>query len=245
MAAKDPDETVVAIFKTHAVRDENKTIKAGRPIFDDMEICELRYPGSRSVSVFPATAFSHWHTDPFSGEQARVTYAERFSRQYQQFKSHSAQTKSGTPLDYVSFLTDARRAEMRAMNIYTVEQLAAIDGQELKNIGVNGREYKIKAQEYIDDTRKGAPNMEMARELEGLRARNAILEEDAERLLKLRKSEREKPAAPGDEFEGMSIEQLRDFIATNTGHAPHGTIGKKTLIRMAMDAQPVQAGSGE
>ena len=30
----------------------------------------------------------------------------------------------------------------RALNLYTVEQLAAIDGQELKNLGPGGRELK-------------------------------------------------------------------------------------------------------
>jgi hypothetical protein len=92
--------------------------------------------------VLPATSVSHWAIDPATGGQIKVTYAERFRRQYQQFKALTAQTKSGTPLTHAPFLTEGRRAEMRALNIYTVEQLAAIDGQELKNIGTGGRELK-------------------------------------------------------------------------------------------------------
>ena len=44
MATKDPDDSVVAIFKDFAVKNEAKSAQAGRPIFDDMEIVELRYP---------------------------------------------------------------------------------------------------------------------------------------------------------------------------------------------------------
>ena len=66
--------------------------------------------------------------DPYTGAEKQITYAERFPHQYQQFKAQAAQTKSGTPLDYAPFLTEARRAELRAQNVYTVEQLAAIDG---------------------------------------------------------------------------------------------------------------------
>lgn len=237
------DEVLIAIFKNHAIKNELKTAKEGRPIFDDMEICEIRAPGSRNVSVFPALSFSHWENDLNTGEQTRVTYAERFSRQYQQFKAHTHQTKSGTPLDYAVFLTEARRAELRALNVYTIEQLGGIDGNELKNLGSGGRDLKNKAMEYLEDARKGSPNTAMAAEIEALRARNAILEEDA-RIIAKRKQERAAPAAPGAEFDDMTIEQLRDYVTTNTGHAPHGTLGKKTLIRMAMDAQQDKVTSG-
>ena len=68
---------------------------------------------------------SHWSDDPVTGEQTQVTYAERFQHQYRQFKTAAAQTKTGTPLDHAPFLTEGRRAELRAQNIYTVEALAA------------------------------------------------------------------------------------------------------------------------
>lgn len=225
MPVRDPDESIVALFKHHAVKNEGKTLKEGRPIYDDMEICELRFPGSRAVSVFPAMAFSHWINDPETGEQTKMTYAERFARQYRQFKEQHAQTKSGTPLAHALFLTEARRSELRALNIYTVEALAHIDGQELKNLGAGGRDLKNKAQEYIKESKSNAPNLALQAELEALKARNAILEEDKERRTK------------DDPFEDMTTDQIRDFIRENTGHAPHGALNRKTLVRMATEAQ--------
>ena len=139
---QDPDASVVALFKTLAVKNESESIKQNRPVFDDVDVVELRYPGSKNVGCYPATGFSHWIVSPIDGSQQPLTYAERFKRQYQQFKSESVQTKSGTPLSYALFLTEARRAELRAQNIYTVEALAAIDGMELKNLGMNGRDMK-------------------------------------------------------------------------------------------------------
>jgi len=35
----------------------------------------------------------------------------------------------------------------------------------------------------------------------------------------------------------MTLDMLRDFIKTNTGHAPHGSLNRKTLVRMATEAQ--------
>jgi hypothetical protein len=231
---RDPDEAVVAMFLSSAVKNEAKSAAAGRPIFDDMEVCQLRYPGSKNVGVYPATGFSHWAIDPYSGEQVKVTYAERFARQYRQFKEHSTQTKVGTPLTEVSFLTEARRAELRALNIYTVEALAAIDGLELKNLGFNGRELKNRAIEYIEEARAKAPGTQMAAELEALRARNALLEEDVTRLKEYLPPPPD-PQAAGEDFEGMSLQQLRDYIAANSGRAPEGAVNRRTLIRMARD----------
>ncbi len=234
MPARDPDAAVVALFKNFAKKNEAASLKEGRPIYEDIEVVEIRFPGSRNMSVFPATAFSHWSENFETGEQTAVTYAERFRRQYQQFKAQTAQTKTGTPLAHVPFLTEARRAELRALNIYTLEALAHVDGQELKNLGHGGRDLKNKAQEYIAESKSNAPNLAMAAELEALKARNAIIEEDLKRHQDRNAGEK----VDGDnQFAGMTLDQLRDFVTTNTGHKPHGSLNRKTLVRMATEAQ--------
>jgi hypothetical protein len=232
MSTKDPDDSVVAVFKDFAVKNEGKSAQAGRPIFDDMEIVELRFAGSKNWGAYPATSFSHWGVDAETGEQVKVSYAERFRRQYQQFKMHSTQTKSGTPLTYATFLTEARRSELRAQNIYTVEALASIDGQPLKNLGPGGREMKNAAMEYIEETQKGAVNTQMAAELEALRARNQVMEED---LAVLKAKSSAVKLDPADKFDGMDLEALRAYITTHTGAPPLGAINTKTLRRMARD----------
>ena len=182
MARRDPDEVLVALFKNHASLNNSKSVEAGRPIFDDIEVVEIRAPGSKDFKVFPATAFSHWETDIHTGEQSKVTYAERFRHQYQQFRAKTAQTKSGTPLEYVPFMTEGKRAEMRAQNIYTVEALAAIDGAELEEPRHWGAASWKNAWRWNTWPRPRAaraePVVQPQNELEQLRARNAILEED-------------------------------------------------------------------
>jgi len=237
MAAKDPDEGVVALFRNFAVKNEGKSAKEGRPVFDDLETCELRFPGSKNWSAYPATSMSHWVTDPQTGEQTKLTYAERFPRQYQQFKAHAQQTKSGTPLTYAPFLTEARRAELRAQNIYTVEAPTAIDGNELKNLGHGGRDMKNGAIEYLEETKKGAVNTQMQAEFDAMRAKQEAMEAELA-TLRHRAAVRDAEDAPqGDEFENMQLEELRAFITTHTGHAPHGSLNRKTLMRMARENQ--------
>ena len=225
--SRDPDASLVVIFKNLAVPNPAKTAEAGRPIFDDKEVVEIRKPGSRDYSVHVANFFSHWQDDPLTGEQTAVTYAERFRHQYQQFKALSVQTKSGTPLANAPFLTEGRRAELRAQNLYTVEALAEIDGEPLKNLGYGGRELKNKAMEYIEESSRHSVDTRVMAELEAIKARNVILEEDI-RILK--------DAEGGSEFDNMTDVQLRDYIASNTGKGVVGQPARKTLVRMAREA---------
>jgi len=229
---RDPDEALVAIFKNYAIPNEAKSAAAGRLVCDDVEMCEIRFPGRRDWQPFPATAFSHWTTDLNTGGQRKVTYAERFPRQYRQFKEQAVQTKSGTPLTHAPFLTEARRAELRALNIYTVEALAQLDGQELKNLGAGGRDLKNAAQEYMEETKQRGISLQAEQELVALRARNQVLEDDNAAL-------KQKALINGSaEFDDMSDEQLRDFIKTHSGHTPQGNLNRKTLLRMATDVKP-------
>jgi hypothetical protein len=232
--SRDPDASLVVSFRNVAVKNDAKSKLAGRPIFDDVEHCEIRFPGRRDWQAFPASAFAGWKNDQFSGEQVSYTYAERFSKQYRQFKEHVAQTKSGTPLSEVPFLTEARRAELRAQNIYILEQLAAIDGQELKNLGHGGRDMKNQALEYIEASKGNVPDLQLKDRLEAAEIKNRLLEED---LANARKAQ---PAASNGtgEFADMTDDQLRDFIRVHSGHTPQGNLNRKVLERMAMDHRP-------
>jgi hypothetical protein len=233
----NPDDLLIVLFKTLALENEDKTKLAGRPIFDDVEQVEIRGPGSRNSTVHPVNEVSHWMDDPYTGRQRQVTYAERFARQYNQFKEHKAQTASGTPLAHVPFLTESKRAELRSLNVYTVEALAAVDGQELKNLGHGGRELKNKAEEFIARAMTAAPDMQLRAQLDALRARAEVLEADNAIL----KQKREVEEVTDTAFDAMSIEQLRDYIATHTGVAPVGTPSRKNLLRMAAEARPNKA----
>jgi hypothetical protein len=238
MPLQNPDDVLIVLFKNSTKPNEAKSVAAGRPIEDDVEICEIRFPGSRSVSVFPAHELCPYKlNDPYTGRQRGITYAERFQSQYRQFKMHHDQTRTGTPLDYVPFLTEAKRLELRSLNIYTVEALAHIDGQELKNLGPGGRELKNEAEDYIARAQAGAVPMQMEAELSALRARNQMLEDDMAAL-----KAQPQPGTEGEaDFANMSAVQLRNYITAKTGHPPHGSLSVKVLQRMAMDAAQVGA----
>ena len=77
---------------------------------------------------------------------------------------------------------------------------------------------KNAAELYLAETQKGAVNTQMQAELEVLRAKNQVMEEDLAAL-------KAKPAVsfePADEFDGMNAEQLREYVTSHTGMRAEG-----------------------
>jgi len=253
---------ITPLFKTIAMKNPSKTTAAGRPIFDDVEVVEIRFAGSRDVYVFHSTEFSHFEDDEETGERVKVSYAERWPKQYQQFKAKLAQTKEGTPLDYLPFLTEGKRAELRALSIYTAEALAELEGQPLKNLGMGGRDLKNLATDYLASSDHNAVVIRMQQQIEALTAQIGVMKEERQYLASPPKPEPETPIPPeppdedededededddpkvaaapnvSAEFVGMNSDQLRAFPTETTGKRPIGNPPLKTLLRMAEDAR--------
>jgi len=223
-------DLIVPQFKTTTRKNEKKTAEAGRPIFDEFEVVEVRVSGDNLTRrVFPAHEVWSKRQNQY-GDWEEVTYAQRWPEQYKRFKEGQTQTVSGTPLDELPFLSQAKRSELRALSIYTAEALAELDGNQLKTLGQGGRELKNQAQAYLDNATGSAAVTRMAKEIEELRAQIASMGSD-------------KPAAPATNpveasaFNDMPDDELKQFIKEASGAAPRGTPSHETLVRMAIEAE--------
>jgi len=214
------ENLVVPRFYIHTTENKAKSKLAGRPIFDDMEVVEVRFAGNRqTVSVFPAHAVCGQIQDG-DGDFRPTTYAERWPDQYKRFKAKQQQVAAGTPVDELPFLTQAKRSELKALSIYTAEALAALDGQELKNLGQGGRELKNQAQAYLDRAAGSADVTAMASKIEELTQLVAELRAD-------------KMPATASEFEVWEDTQIKDWIEEKIGERPKGNPSHATLVKRA------------
>ena len=215
------DALVIPKFFIHTAENKAKSKTAGRPIFDDVEAVEVRFAGNRqTVSVFPAHAVCGEMQDE-DGDSSPMTYAQRWPEQYKRFKAKAQQIAAGTPVDELPFLTQARRSELKALSIYTAEALAALDGQELKNIGQGGRDLKNQAQAYLDTAAGTADVTGMASKIEELERMVAELRA-------------EKPEVTGvSEFAAWEPDQIKDWIEEKIGERPRGNPAHATLVKRA------------
>lgn len=161
---------IVPTFDVKTDPDPRSSAEHGRPMFKDTEICKIRLAADRhSLPVVPAHEV--WKT--IDGEP--ITYAMRFKDQYERWKSGKEQVMTGTPLEYLT-LPQAKLFELKALSIYTVETLAALDGKRLANLGMGGRDLKNKAQAYLDTAEKNADVLKLSNENEELKRRLEKLE---------------------------------------------------------------------
>jgi len=144
----EADKKLFVRFFTEAVQSEFKSIEAGRPIFDDVSMIEIMYPGSRNTTV----------------GIAHEGYRQRFPKQWAQYERKMEQTQSGTPLSEVSWLTVSQIAEMKAVNLHTVEQLAGMP-DNVANKFMNHHALKQQAQAFLDKAAGAAPMLKMQAEL--------------------------------------------------------------------------------
>lgn len=230
----DNDELIVATFEVHSVPDPVKSKSDGRPIYKDMEVCRVRFPGNRlSAPVFPAHEVWTWQEN--DGMREPVTYAMRFPEQYKRFKDGHVQTQAGTPLEELTSLAQGRRLELKALNIHTVETLAALDGQPLKQIGMDGRKDKNLAIAYLEKATSDAPLAKVVAENADLAGRNELLTAELDRLKAVTT---EKTISP---FEDMNDDELKEFIKRKTGSYPRGSPLHETLVSQAEEADKQEA----
>jgi hypothetical protein len=216
------EKKIIVTFRNHQVPNEEKTKAAGRPIFDDMEVCDIHFPGNSKVwGCFPAE-----EVEPnFTRELHRpVTYKEAFADQYARFQAALPQTVAGTPISELPFLTEGKRMELRAVHIHTAEQLAALEGANLAALGMGGREWKTQAIAYLENATGSAKVTSMALEIERLK-----------RLVEGMQAGAGGAALLDKPLDQQSDAELKSYIKEKTGEAPRGNVSRETLLSRAAE----------
>ena len=155
-------------FRTEPVLNPAASTKAGRPIYDDVDMIVIRTPGSQLTSVVAPAKF----------------YMDRFGHRYRSWKAGQEAEISGTPLESFPFLLNKPGlvAELKALHVRSVEQLAEMaDGHKQKIMG--GFELSRKAQAFIEASKEGAQAAQLAAELEKRDSEIAALKQQMNQII--------------------------------------------------------------
>lgn len=145
---KSGDERLYVEFKLHPMLNENKTVEAGRPIYDDAEYIRILIPGERDVYFQPALPADK----------------QRFRKQYEDFKAGKDQSESGTPLALLG-MTESLIQEFAYFKVKTVEALADLNDAVASRMP-GTHEWKRKAAAFVAAAKDNAPLVKVQAELE-------------------------------------------------------------------------------
>lgn len=161
------DSKLIVLFENKPIRNESKSKIEGRPIYDSFEWITIIIPGDKN-SVF-STKLSD-------------TYRQRFSSRYAKWKEKATTVIEGTPLDGWPALEITQISALKEQKIFTVEQLAGLNEQFVKNLGPNGWELIKKARAFLDFS-KGAGRFEQVQvELDRAKVENDALRKEMAEL---------------------------------------------------------------
>lgn len=161
---------VIPIFHTREVEDVPATEREGRPIFRVEDWIEIICPGSRDRVLRPVTQRDK----------------DRFPEQWESFKRGDAHTASGTPVGQWQGVSRQRAAELRAIGLYTVEQLAEAGDHVLQRLGMDARTLRDQAQKFVAGATEANAERKRREEVEAMmRDQNAIIEKLEARLAEL------------------------------------------------------------
>jgi len=237
MAAENDSNLTRVLFRMHAELNEMESQAKGRPIYDEYEVCEISFPANKhTVVVAPATEFAGWGEDPITGQRTRITYAQKYNAQYLAFKAGTAQSLGGTPLEELTFLTQGKRLELKALNVHTAETLAALDSAQLKMLGMGGRELKDKAAAYLDIATKNADASHLSTELAKRDAELAELRSQVAGLMKGQPQGLQPVAvdpAVESTFKDFEDEDIANWIKDGDPTAQIEGLDRAALIKMA------------
>jgi hypothetical protein len=144
------DSKLYVTFYVRAVMNNFKSAEEGRPIFEEKEYIRIIVPGDSKTTV----------DCPVTDE-----FRMRFEKQYDKFKKGLEQAVVGTPLEVWPQMTVGLVAELKAMNISTVEQLADLDDGRAQKI-MGSHDLRRRARTFLDAAQGEAANNKLNMELE-------------------------------------------------------------------------------
>jgi FtsZ-binding cell division protein ZapB len=149
----EADKALAVKFFIAPVRNEEKSAKEGRPIFDDTEMVEIRVRGDRNnIPVRPA----------------RPEDKQRFRDAYRAFKDGHTNPQSGTPLAEWPLMSVSMVEELKYLGFHTVEQIAEAQETALNRV-MGLRQLKDKAKHFMELAKGNSPITELEKQNQELR----------------------------------------------------------------------------
>jgi len=162
------DNGLIVSFYLEAERQGAESEKAGREIFKDVPYIWIRFPGDQTREV-------RRRVDKTGRRNMGVSDLERFPRQWAAFENQQEDVHEGTPITEWAPVSKSLALNYKALNIHTVENLAAVPDSALHNMGHGSREMRDKAIAWLNSASGSAELLELTKQ-------NADLREDIDAL---------------------------------------------------------------
>jgi hypothetical protein len=168
------DSRLAVQFYKKAIKQEDESNEAGRPIFKEFDFVKIMVPGDNLTEI-----------DTY----ARDSHKARFPKQWAHYQNQTAGHENiiGTPIEQWPQVTRSQAEELRGLKFPTVESIAFCSDQQLQRIGMaagmSPHNFREKAKAFLNLASNSAEVAQREEELQALRAENDKIKAETEAKL--------------------------------------------------------------
>lgn len=168
------DSRLAVQFYTKAVKNEPKSLEAGRPIFEDKVYIKIIVPGDNLSEI----------DRPMYNEDK-----QRFPKHWYDFQNRHGNDEvvTGTPLEEWALLTKGQAEELKGLKFRTVESIANCADSQLQRIGMiagmSPHSFRDKAKAFLNLAQTSADSEKREAELAAVKAEAEKIKAEADAKL--------------------------------------------------------------
>lgn len=136
-------------FEVRAVEDRQKTIELGHYATTNEEFALITPPFSKDCIEQKVSDWLRQLDENVNAGRLPSRWRDKYKSDYKAWKENEEIPLDGTPIKGWSMLSPAQQANLIAINVRTVEDLAAINDEGQKRYGMGALDLKNKAQAWL------------------------------------------------------------------------------------------------
>lgn len=173
-------------FQLQPVEDRTASIDAGHPVFKDVPFVIITPQGSKDSVSKPVKDWLESTDQQVREERLPADWAEKFHAAFAHWTRGEELPVEGTALANWPVITPGQLATCKSVHVLTIEDLALLNDEGVRRLGMGGLALKQLAKKYLDASagpgKLMAENVALSLKFEDSEARRIELEERLVRL---------------------------------------------------------------
>lgn len=175
-------------FKTETIEDVKRTKAEGRMCFKDQDYAVSTVPGDKGNNIYAIEAFFEKKEAEMQNGRIHPEWLRKWRADYELYKQGKEIPLDGTPIKGWKLLSGAQQEELIRLNVRTVEALANLNDDGIKNFGMGAIEARRRARAWIEQNQSKEKDTlllaDLMRQVESLTGTVKSLSEKNEELEK-------------------------------------------------------------
>jgi hypothetical protein len=137
-------------FKLVPVEDRTASIEAGHPVYADVPFVVITPQGSKDSVEKPAKDWLETTDQQVREERLPAEWAEKFHSAFAHWKRGEEMPVEGSALANWPVISPAQLAACKSIHVMTIEDLALLNDEGVRRLGMGGLGLKQLAKKYLD-----------------------------------------------------------------------------------------------